>query len=134
MSRSCASSSRRFCRSARARSAASVGAALIRAWIGRTQSPQEPKAERIPRPRGGAAGPARHAEKPASPRRQLAKSGLRTGGAVKFCCTFSFVQPDHFLELAQVAESHGWDTVMLSDHVVHQETIRSKYPYSEVGE
>jgi probable F420-dependent oxidoreductase len=53
---------------------------------------------------------------------------------VKFCCGFSFMNPDHFLELARVAEEAGWDTVMLPDHLVHHETIRSKYPYSEVGE
>ena len=53
---------------------------------------------------------------------------------MKFCCTFSFIHPDHYLELAQLAEAHGWDSVLMSDHVVHPETIRSKYPYSSVGE
>jgi len=53
---------------------------------------------------------------------------------VKFCCTFSFIHPDHFLELAPLAEAHGWDSVLLSDHVVHPETIRSRYPYGGSGE
>jgi probable F420-dependent oxidoreductase len=53
---------------------------------------------------------------------------------VKFCCGFSFMNPDFFLELAPIAEEAGWDTVMLSDHLVHHERIRSKYPYSQVGE
>ncbi len=53
---------------------------------------------------------------------------------MKFCCTFSFIHPDHYLELAQLAEAHGWDSVLMSDHVVHPETIRSKYPYSAIGE
>ena len=53
---------------------------------------------------------------------------------MKFCATLTFVNPDHFLSLAPVAEEHGWDTLILSDHVLHPETIESKYPYLESGE
>jgi len=53
---------------------------------------------------------------------------------MKFCAMLSFVHPDHFLALAPVAEEHGWDTLVLSDHVVHPETIESKYPYLGSGE
>ncbi len=53
---------------------------------------------------------------------------------MKFCATLSFIHPDHLLTLAPVAETYGWDTLILSDHVVHPETIESKYPYIESGE
>jgi len=52
---------------------------------------------------------------------------------VKFCCMLSFVHPDHFLELAPVAEEHGWDGFALSDHVVNPDVIEAKYPYNEDG-
>jgi len=53
---------------------------------------------------------------------------------VKFCCQLSWVDPDHFLEIAPVAEEHGWDTLALSDHVVNPDRIEAKYPYNETGE
>ncbi len=53
---------------------------------------------------------------------------------MKFCATLSFVHPDHLLALAPVAEEHGWDTLILSDHVVHPETIEAKYPYGPSSE
>jgi probable F420-dependent oxidoreductase len=53
---------------------------------------------------------------------------------VKFCCQLSWVDPDHFLEIAPVAEEHGWDTIALSDHVVNPDRIEAKYPYNETGE
>ena len=53
---------------------------------------------------------------------------------MKFCATLSFTNPDHFLSLAPLAEEYGWDTLELSDHVLHPETIESTYPYLESGE
>ena len=53
---------------------------------------------------------------------------------MKFCCQLSWVNPDFFLEIARVAEDHGWDTVALSDHVVNPDSIRARYPYNESGE
>jgi probable F420-dependent oxidoreductase len=32
-----------------------------------------------------------------------------------------------------VAEEHGWDTVLVSDHVVNPDQIEAKYPYNEDG-
>jgi probable F420-dependent oxidoreductase len=52
---------------------------------------------------------------------------------MKFCLGLTFSNPDYFLELAPLAEAHGYDTVMLSDHLVHHEVIASKYPYTELG-
>ena len=53
---------------------------------------------------------------------------------MKFCVTLTFTNPDHWLELAPLVESHGYDTMVLSDHLVHHETIAAKYPYNQTGE
>jgi probable F420-dependent oxidoreductase len=52
---------------------------------------------------------------------------------MKFCCSLAFNDPSHFVELAKTAEHCGWDALMLSDHVVHPEKIRSIYPYTKDG-
>ena len=52
---------------------------------------------------------------------------------MKFCASLAFTDPDHYLELARVAEESGWDMLCLSDHVVHPRTIQQKYPYNEDG-
>jgi probable F420-dependent oxidoreductase len=52
---------------------------------------------------------------------------------LKFCASLAFTDPTHYCELAGVAEEHGFDTLVLSDHVVHPETIGSKYPYADDG-
>ena len=52
---------------------------------------------------------------------------------MKFCCSLAFNDPSHFVELAKTAEDCGWDALMLSDHVVHPEKIRSTYPYTKDG-
>jgi probable F420-dependent oxidoreductase len=52
---------------------------------------------------------------------------------VKFCCSLAFQDPTHFVALARTAEECGWDYLMLSDHVVHPEKIRSPYPYTADG-
>ncbi len=53
---------------------------------------------------------------------------------MKFCCTLGFVHPDHLVRLAIAAETAGFDTVSIADHVVHPLEIRSRYPYSKDGE
>ena len=53
---------------------------------------------------------------------------------MKFCASLAFTATEDYLELARVADAHGWDTLVLSDHVVHPERIASKYPYKEDGE
>ncbi|MEE2663174.1 MAG: TIGR03619 family F420-dependent LLM class oxidoreductase [Myxococcota bacterium] len=52
---------------------------------------------------------------------------------MKFCCTLSFVNPEYYLELAQLGDEHGWDTFALSDHVVNPDVIEARYPYNEDG-
>jgi probable F420-dependent oxidoreductase len=52
---------------------------------------------------------------------------------MRFCAISAFVHPNHLLELAPVAEEHGWDTLAISDHVLHPETIESRYPYGDDG-
>ena len=53
---------------------------------------------------------------------------------MRFCASLAFTETEDYVELAQVAEEHGWDTLVLSDHVVHPERISSKYPYREDGQ
>jgi len=53
---------------------------------------------------------------------------------MKFAASLAFTDTEDYVELAQVAEQHGWDTLVLSDHVVHPEKIASKYPYREDGQ
>jgi probable F420-dependent oxidoreductase len=53
---------------------------------------------------------------------------------MKFCASLAFTDTEDYVELAQVAEEHGWDTLVLSDHLVHPEKIEAKYPYREDGE
>jgi probable F420-dependent oxidoreductase len=53
---------------------------------------------------------------------------------VKFAASLAFTDTEDYVELAQVADQHGWDTLVLSDHVVHPEKIAAKYPYREDGQ
>ena len=53
---------------------------------------------------------------------------------MKFAASLAFTDTEDYVELAQVAEAHGWDTLVLSDHVVHPEKISSKYPYRDDGQ
>jgi probable F420-dependent oxidoreductase len=53
---------------------------------------------------------------------------------VKFCASLAFTDTEDYVELAQVAEEHGWDTLVLSDHLMHPEKIAAKYPYREDGQ
>ena len=52
---------------------------------------------------------------------------------MKFCASLAFTDPTDYCELAVLAEEHGWHGLVLSDHVVHPETISAKYPYSADG-
>jgi probable F420-dependent oxidoreductase len=53
---------------------------------------------------------------------------------MKFCFGLSFINPDYFLEIAPLAEQYGYDTVLLSDHVVNPDQIEARYPYGGTGE
>jgi len=53
---------------------------------------------------------------------------------LKFCSSLFRVSADDYLTTARVADEYGWDTLLLSDHILHPETIQSKYPYTESGE
>jgi probable F420-dependent oxidoreductase len=45
----------------------------------------------------------------------------------------SLAKPDVVVDLAQHAESAGFDSIWLADHVAFPVTIESKYPYSPTG-
>jgi probable F420-dependent oxidoreductase len=53
---------------------------------------------------------------------------------MRFVVATSFSDPAHYLPMARCAEECGWDWMTLSDHVVHPESLASKYPYTEDGE
>ncbi|MGH0030320.1 MAG: LLM class F420-dependent oxidoreductase [Myxococcota bacterium] len=53
---------------------------------------------------------------------------------MKFCASLAFTDPDDYCELAVLAEQHAWDALVLSDHLVHPETIDAKYPYAADGQ
>ena len=40
---------------------------------------------------------------------------------------------DHILELAQLAEASGLESIWVADHVIFPSTLASKYPYSPTG-
>ena len=50
---------------------------------------------------------------------------------MKFCTSLAFNDLTHYCELAKTAEASGWETLAVSDHVVHPENIDSPYPYTE---
>jgi probable F420-dependent oxidoreductase len=52
---------------------------------------------------------------------------------VKFCCHLAFGPTAHLVPMARAIEEAGYDTIALSDHVVHPETVRAPYPYTKDG-
>ena len=52
---------------------------------------------------------------------------------MKFVMSTSFSAVSHLTALAPVADTHGWDAMSFSDHVVNPETITTPYPYTEDG-
>ena len=52
---------------------------------------------------------------------------------MKFLTGFVWIDPTHYVPLARTAEASGWDGVVLSDHLVHLESIETPYPYAEDG-
>jgi probable F420-dependent oxidoreductase len=53
---------------------------------------------------------------------------------MKFCIPTAFMDPLHLPPLARAAEEAGVHSLAISDHVVHPESIASRYPYAETGE
>ena len=53
---------------------------------------------------------------------------------MQFLTGFVWIDPTQYVALARTAESCGWDGVVLSDHLVHVETIQTPYPYAEGGQ
>jgi len=53
---------------------------------------------------------------------------------MKFWQVFALMEPEQMLEVARFAEDVGFDGVMLADHAVVPQEIKSRYPYSATGE
>jgi probable F420-dependent oxidoreductase len=52
---------------------------------------------------------------------------------LEFVVATAFSDPTHYCALARAAEDAGFAALAVSDHVVHPETITSRYPYTEDG-
>ena len=52
---------------------------------------------------------------------------------MKFCCHLAFGPTAHLVPMARAIEEAGYDTIALSDHVVHPETVKTPYPYTKDG-
>jgi probable F420-dependent oxidoreductase len=52
---------------------------------------------------------------------------------VKFVLSLAFSPPQELFALARAAEAAGFDSVALSDHVVHPQKLRTPYPYTADG-
>jgi len=52
---------------------------------------------------------------------------------MKFVTSLAFSEVDQLLALARQAEESGFESVAISDHVVHPERIATPYPYTEDG-
>ena len=52
---------------------------------------------------------------------------------MKFCCHLAFGPTAHLVPMARAIEEAGYDTIAPSDHVVHPETVKTKYPYTKDG-
>jgi len=53
---------------------------------------------------------------------------------MKFVCHLAFGPTAHMAPMARAIEEHDFDYVALSDHVVHPESIKTPYPYTEDGQ
>jgi len=52
---------------------------------------------------------------------------------LKFVCSLAFTPPDQLLALARAADAAGFDSVAVSDHLVHPRKIATPYPYTADG-
>jgi probable F420-dependent oxidoreductase len=52
---------------------------------------------------------------------------------VKFWQAVSFTEPEQLVEVAKLVEQAGFEGILVSDHLFHPETLRSKYPYTPDG-
>ncbi len=52
---------------------------------------------------------------------------------MKFVCHLAFGPVDHMVPMARAIDENGFDSIGLSDHVVHPENIKTPYPYTEDG-
>lgn len=58
-------------------------------------------------------------------------AGERRG--LNFWQALTFTEPDQLLAVARICEEVGFDGVIIGDHLLHFEQVRSRYPYSDDG-
>jgi probable F420-dependent oxidoreductase len=52
---------------------------------------------------------------------------------LKFVCGLFRVPADEYIAIARAAEQAGFEAISVSDHLVHLDEVRSRFPYSEDG-
>lgn len=52
---------------------------------------------------------------------------------MRFVTSVAFSPTTHLLELARACDRAGFDSIIISDHVVHPQTIHTPYPYTPDG-
>lgn len=52
---------------------------------------------------------------------------------MKFIVSGAFSAATHLVEMARAADAAGFDSIAMSDHVVHPENIKTPYPYTRDG-
>jgi probable F420-dependent oxidoreductase len=52
---------------------------------------------------------------------------------MKFVVSFAFSSTGHLVDMARAADEAGFDSVAVSDHVVHPQNIKTPYPYTRDG-
>jgi probable F420-dependent oxidoreductase len=53
---------------------------------------------------------------------------------VKFVLNVAYAPVDSLCDLASACEAAGYDAIAISDHLIHPERLKTRYPYTENGE
>jgi len=53
---------------------------------------------------------------------------------MRFSIALAFNSPDQWIELARAADEAGFDSVVVSDHLIYPEELKTPYPYTRNGQ
>jgi len=53
---------------------------------------------------------------------------------MKWCMPLAFNSESQWIDLAITAEKAGFDSVVISDHLIYPETLKTLYPYTKTGQ
>jgi probable F420-dependent oxidoreductase len=63
-----------------------------------------------------------------------AVADVRAPHGLSFWQALTFTEPDQLLPVVQICEEVGFDGVIIGDHLLHFDQVRSRYPYSDDGQ